>query len=55
MVIIRMQPDVILKKAGLLPLKGYLTFLTKTNRIVFLYILSQDMLKEMEKVFNMNS
>jgi len=32
-----MQPGVILKKAGLLPLKGYLTFLTKTNRIVFIY------------------
>jgi len=37
MVIIRMQPGVILKKAGLLPLKGYLTFLTKTN-MIFVYV-----------------
>jgi len=54
MALIRMQPGVILKTAGLLSLKGYLTFLTKTSMIVF-YILTQDMFKEVENVFNMNS
>ena len=35
MVIIRVQSGVILKRAGLLPLKGYLIFLRITNRFYF--------------------
>ena len=52
MVIIRMQPGVILKKARLLPLKGYVTFLTKANRIFFSYSYT-GYAKKIEKVFNM--
>jgi len=55
MVIISAQSGVILKKAGLLRLKGYLMFLTITLCFIFLDILTQNILNEIDRVFNMTS
>ena len=51
MVIICAQSGGILKKAGLQLLKGYLMFLTITLGFIFLHILTQDILKEIDGVF----
>jgi len=50
MVIIHAQSGVILEKAGLLPSKGFLMFETITNIYIFLNILTNDMLKEIDSV-----
>jgi len=50
MVIIREQSGVLLKKAGLLPLKGLFYVLNNNIKFYFLDFLSQDILKEIDRV-----
>ena len=54
MVIIRKQSGVILKRAGA-AFKGLFNVLNNNKSVLFLDILTQDKLKEIVRVFDMNS